>query len=134
MSSARLGSVVNRPGALSNVVALESSLALMRAVMDLASCCLDLVLVGGRGVGSAGLCSCWNWPLAYWWKRCRTICVMVLSLGLLVLRSAGCASRRRSKWRSSFQSRCVGNWSVLSCCGLASSVMMADFKSECIDQ
>ena len=55
MSSAQLGSVVNRPGAFSSVVALESSLALMRAVMDLASCCLDWVLVGGRGVGSAGL-------------------------------------------------------------------------------
>ena len=128
MSAARLGSVVNWPGAFSSVVALESSLALMRAVMDLASCCLVRVLVGGRGVGSAGLWSCWNWPLAYWWKRCWMICVIVLSFGFLVLWSPGCASMRRSKWRSSFHNRCVGGWSVLLCCGFASSVMMTDLR------
>ena len=69
MSCERLESVVNWPGEVRREVARPTSPALMRAEMVLGSCCGVLVLVGGCGVASAGLWSCWKLPLEYWWKR-----------------------------------------------------------------
>ena len=57
MSLCRSASVVNLDGDVRRVVALETSPAWSRLVMDLASCGSVVVRLAGLGEVSAGLCS-----------------------------------------------------------------------------